>query len=851
MDIIKELWNRFYNWVEQEPLTAGAIGSLLATLILAIVFLPARILKRLRSKPVAFSEYFPFERVKPKEFGQWLLDKRRLTCYENPYVPKEIEVIYTSGDPHSHRRKIFLGAAEIGKTRAAYEWVCKILQDAHDAEICIPTGAGLPNPIKEEHIPALAETVVLFYDDLHTSLLPTARTRRESEERLLSPEERFEDLIELFEKRCTNLYIFATARWEHGGAVQSIERYQGIWKTFEILTLKDALLEREAKMITNLAAHLRVELVDDVVDGMAKINKGNSYENTVLFLQNWKDREEHPLGIQNLETYAQTTSARWEREVFEKLYQQNKLIAQLIGAMYTLRFEFGLPLYERFVLRSALISTNGCFRERRLHRALRLLCERGGFRKGDDMLLCYDFQLEISARISPSVQDCLNRLRRCKYMLSTPERYALAELYFNYGFELHEKGNLEVAATAWEQSVSLRREYQEAYYNWGNSLSDLARLRDDERLFEQSFQKYQRAVEIKPDDHGAYYNWGNALADLARLRDDEKLFELSFQKYQRAIQIKPDKHEAYNNWGNALADLARLRDDERLFEQSFQKYQRAVEIKPDKHGAYYNWGNALADLARLRDDEKLFELSFQKYQRAVEIKPDKHEAYNNWGNSLSDLAKLRDDERLFELSFQKYQRAVEIKPDKHEAYNNWGNSLSDLAKLRDDERLFELSFQKYQRAVEIKPDKHEAYNNWGIALADLAELRDDERLFELSFQKYQRAIQIKPDFHEAYYNWGIALADLAKLRNNERLFEQSIKQLQRAAEINPGNWVYHFNLARCYAQQQNAEKACESLERAFSLFPGVIDNVLTASDFDPIRGTPVFQEWLQRHAVNG
>jgi len=112
-------------------------------------------------------------------------------------------------------------------------------------------------------------------------------------------------------------------------------------------------------------------------------------------------------------------------------------------------------------------------------------------------------------------------------------------------------------------------------------------------------------------------------------------------------------------------------------------------------------------------------------------------------------------------------------------------------------------------------------------------------------------VKIKKDFHEAYNNWGTTLADLARLKNDGRLFEQSIEKYKRAEKINPGFWLYLFNLARCYAQQQFAEKACESLERAFSLSAGVVDLVRADSDFDPIRDTPVFQEWYQSHAVDG
>ena len=48
----------------------------------------------------------------------------------------------------------------------------------------------------------------------------------------------------------------------------------------------------------------------------------------------------------------------------------------------------------------------------------------------------------------------------------------------------------------------------------------------------KSFEKFEKAVEIKEDKHEAYSNWGNALSGLARMRQDEGLFQESFEKYK-------------------------------------------------------------------------------------------------------------------------------------------------------------------------------------------------------------------------------------------------------------------------------------------------------------------------------
>lgn len=673
--------NNLYNWVKDEPITAGLISAGIFTVMSCILWkLPRRIIRRIWSKR-ATTNSFPFKQRSSEEFGNELKDKLWLTCYENPFVPKEIEIISESDDPESARRRIYIGPAEVGKTRTAYEWIMSELKDKPNSEILIPEARGFPNLIKDEKIPTLKGTVVLFYDDLHTSMLSQERSEQEGDGRTLAPEDRFKSLVETIKKRCDNLYIVCTARWESEDSVRSIKNYSGVWKTFDILTLKDAPKKSEAEMICKLAKHLDVKVADNMIEQMAELNRGRSYENTVVFM---RESNKHAVEERDLEDYAKSAAKRWEDEVFCKLLSQNRLVEQLVGAMYTLRFEAGLPLYQRFIVEAAAIKTAGLIKIRRLERALLILYRNNEFRLEGNIVLCHDFQLEISAKINPDVQECLDKLFRCRHSLSEPERDALAEYYFHNGVELYYQNNFESAAVEWEKSIS-----------------------------------------VKPDEPDVYNNWGAALYNLAKFRDDEDMFLESMKKYERALELKPDYPEAYCNWGAALYDFARLRDDENMFRESMKKCERALELKPDYPGAYYNWGNALYNLAKLRDDEDMF--------------------------------------------------------------------------------------------------------------------------FE-SMEKYERAVELNPDFPEAYDNWGVALSALAKLRNDEDMFQQAIQKFKKSLEIDPDYLGAHFNSACWYALRGLAVEACDSLEKAFSLYPGVIDDISTDSDFDPIRDDPVFQQWLREHS---
>jgi len=226
-------------------------------------------------------------------------------------------------------------------------------------------------------------------------------------------------------------------------------------------------------------------------------------------------------------------------------------------------------------------------------------------------------QYELGKQPNKKQENEINILKKKLIEIIVNEKYEEAPI-----LELEEQVNII-------KDDSLLELFANLHSNWGVTLTDLAKVRNnDEALFLQSFEKYQKAIELNPKNDTAYSNWGNALVDLARAKNnDEALFLQSFEKYQKAIELNPKKDNAYNNWGYALANLARAKNnDEALFLQSFEKYQKAIDINPKEDTAYNNWGAALADLAKAKNNnEALFLESIQKLRKAFELDG---EAYN-------------------------------------------------------------------------------------------------------------------------------------------------------------------------------------------------------------------------------
>ena len=143
----------------------------------------------------------------------------------------------------------------------------------------------------------------------------------------------------------------------------------------------------------------------------------------------------------------------------------------------------------------------------------------------------------------------------------------------------------------------------------------------------EAAEEYKAATELKPKTTNTYYNWGNALSKMARIKsgsEAEKLYKEAFEKYKLATTYKKDKHQAYYNWGLALMRLAKTKsgnEAEKLYKEAFEKYKLATTYKKDKHQAYYNWGLALMRLAKTKSNSEAKELineAIKKFQQAVE-----------------------------------------------------------------------------------------------------------------------------------------------------------------------------------------------------------------------------------------
>ncbi|MDR0762227.1 MAG: SIR2 family protein, partial [Campylobacteraceae bacterium] len=102
--------------------------------------------------------------------------------------------------------------------------------------------------------------------------------------------------------------------------------------------------------------------------------------------------------------------------------------------------------------------------------------------------------------------------------------------------------------------------------------------------YEKAIDRYEISTKIDNESNAAaFYTWGSALYGLAKLKNDEKLYFESFRKYEKAIELNPNYAVAFNNWGIVLCKLVKSEKDKIAFKEKFEEYLLAYKKMENAH----------------------------------------------------------------------------------------------------------------------------------------------------------------------------------------------------------------------------------------------------------------------------
>ena len=223
-----------------------------------------------------------------------------------------------------------------------------------------------------------------------------------------------------------------------------------------------------------------------------------------------------------------------------------------------------------------------------------------------------------------------------------------AYLYMSTGQALASIGQWRLAGYAFEQAVSLRPDYPEAWVYWGESLQHIA----DPSI--EPITVLEKAQELAPESPLV-----NMFLGLYWQRAGSHKTALSY--FDLVEGFWPDHPEVYIEQGKSLAAMSEL-------EAAIEKIQKAIELAPEK-ALYYS---QLAELC-VSYSYQVKELGLPSARLAVQLENQNPTYLDILGQVLLEL----DDEMN---AIRAFQRAAEIDPEYATAYFH----LAILYSARDD-----------------------------------------------------------------------------------------------------------------------------------------------------------------------
>jgi len=214
--------------------------------------------------------------------------------------------------------------------------------------------------------------------------------------------------------------------------------------------------------------------------------------------------------------------------------------------------------------------------------------------------------------------------------------YPLAPLLLNISGTFYKSnGQLDFAATKFEQALSLKQNYAEAHYNLGVTLRELGKIKE-------AIKSYKNAISIKNAYPNAHYNLGNALLSLKQYND-------AIKHFASAVTFDPKFAQAYHNLGLSYKHL-------RKDLEAGNNFDKALVIKPDYAEAANNRGVIFQNSGDLEN-------AIKYYQKSLVINPNLADAYNNIGLAEKELNNTDN-------AIKSFEDALSIDPNFACAYYN-------------------------------------------------------------------------------------------------------------------------------------------------------------------------------------
>jgi tetratricopeptide (TPR) repeat protein len=345
-------------------------------------------------------------------------------------------------------------------------------------------------------------------------------------------------------------------------------------------------------------------------------------------------------------------------------------------------------------------------------------------------------------------------------------RYETANAYLRVGditrlMRLYERAEetylasvnlLEELTAEFVNEKNYHGELGRAYFNQGELLREVGRLKEVKNAFREAGASYSKAIELDPGD-SSYWQWrGKAYWEL---RQGEKaLADLS-----KAISL--NSHNSWN-WGVR----GNIYFDTEQWDEAIADYSKAVELEPNQSHFWHMRGVCYL---RLGETNK----ALDEYTQAIKLEPNQSHFWHMRGVCYLELG-------MPDKAVADYTKALELNPD-GERGHYWTQRGGAYLQLGQ----YEKAHLDIARSDEITPD--DSHTLYCSALAYLAE--DDIKGYQNICAKLLNQTELTEKLKTNYIHWVVWTCVLApnSVKDSEKIIELAELATEKGSET---DWGY-------------------------------------------------------------
>jgi len=301
---------------------------------------------------------------------------------------------------------------------------------------------------------------------------------------------------------------------------------------------------------------------------------------------------------------------------------------------------------------------------------------------------------------------------------------------------------------------------------------------------------------------------------------------LSTQEESRLKRAGTRNLQAYEMYLKGRQFLAGVNENGYRFAR--QMFKGAIDLDPGFAQAHAGLGDTNFFILQWHLDEVHADVlraeALAASEEALRLDPELAEARVSHANVLSLLGRADEAERDF-------QSALVLNPALADAYYYYARHLFAAGRLEEAARRLE-------EAAERNPDDYSSL----CLLVSIRHGEHDARAAEVAVRAraaVDRRLRLNPDDVRALYMGGGA-----EVMYGDRAL--GLERLRHAVELQPTDFGTLYNAACGYANGGEYELALDMLDRAVATGRGFRRWMEQDADFDPLRGSPRFQEILAR-----